>query len=342
MTVNQSRCYAVISLMRIKSSRRRFLKTSAAAGLTVSIFRSWEERALAAQETNSGASPSSLAPGSTLPTGTIGKVKISRLICGGNLVSGYVHSRDLLYVSPLLKAYFTDEKVLETWSRCEQRGINTILLNPADDRGLKLYQAYRAKGGRIQLLAQIGPEKDDLPAPVKVAKEAGAVGAFLHGNSGDRWTRDGDTKSIGELLRIIKDHGMIAGVAAHELRSIQAVEKAGLTPDFYMKTLHGLNYWSTRRPEQTAEIVDNYSSDNYWCIEPQKTITFMSEVGRPWIAYKVLAAGAIHPRAGFKYALENGADFLAVGMFDFQVDEDAAAFAQAYPAARNREREWFG
>jgi len=323
-------------------NRRSFLKRSAAAGVSVVILRSLEEQALLAQASSPQAAPATVPSNCIVPIGTIGKVNISRLICGGNLVSGYAHSRDLLYVSPLLKAYFTDEKVLETWSRCEQRGINTILLNPADDRGLKLYQAYRAKGGRIQLLAQIGPEKGNLPAPVKIARETGAVGAFLHGNYGDRWTREGDTKSIGELLRIIKDHGMIAGVAAHELRSIQTMEKAGLTPDFYMKTLHGLNYWSTRRPEQTAEIVDNYATDNYWCIEPQKTITFMSEVGRPWIAYKVLAAGAIHPRAGFKYALENGADFLAVGMFDFQIEEDAAAFAQAYPAARNREREWFG
>jgi hypothetical protein len=38
---------------------------------------------------------------------------------------------------------------------------------------------------------------------------------------------------------------------------------------------------------------------------------------------KVLAAGAIHPRDGFRFAFENGADFANVGMFDFQVREDA-------------------
>jgi hypothetical protein len=35
-----------------------------------------------------------------------------------------------------------------------------------------------------------------------------------------------------------------------------------------------------------------------------------------------LAAGAIHPREGFKYAFENGADFVCAGMFDFQIIED--------------------
>ena len=41
------------------------------------------------------------------------------------------------------------------------------------------------------------------------------------------------------------------------------------------------------------------------------------------MTFKVLAAGAIHPRDGFKYAFENSADFIHVGMFDFQVREDA-------------------
>ena len=327
---------------KVGSSRRSFLRNSVAAGLGVSLLRSLEERALLAQASPDVRASSSPPLNSAVPSGTICKVKISRLICGGNLISGYAHSRDLLYVSPLLKHYFTDEKILETWSLCERRGVNTMLLNPANERDLALYQRHRAGGGKIQLLAQIGPEKDNLSPPIKRAKEAGAVGAYLNGNYGDRWTREGDVKRIGDLLQIVKDHGMIAGVAAHELRSIQAVEKAGLAPDFYMKTLHSTNYWSSRRPEQIAEVVDNYSTDNYWCIEPQKTISFMSELERPWIAYKVLAAGAIHPKAGFTYALQNGADFLAVGMFDFQIDEDAALFTDAFQAAQNRERQWFG
>jgi len=45
-----------------------------------------------------------------LPAGKIGNVTISRLICGGNLVSGYAHSRDLIYVSPLLKPLFHGRK----------------------------------------------------------------------------------------------------------------------------------------------------------------------------------------------------------------------------------------
>jgi hypothetical protein len=49
----------------------------------------------------------------------------------------------------------------------------------------------------------------------------------------------------------------------------------------------------------------------------------MRTVQKPWIAFKVLAAGAIHPQEGFRFAFENGADFANVGMFDFQVRENA-------------------
>ena len=49
----------------------------------------------------------------------------------------------------------------------------------------------------------------------------------------------------------------------------------------------------------------------------------MKQLKQPWIAFKTLAAGAIHPRQAFKFAFEGGADFICVGMFDFQVRENA-------------------
>jgi NAD(P)H-dependent flavin oxidoreductase YrpB (nitropropane dioxygenase family) len=76
-------------------------------------------------------------------------------------------------------------------------------------------------------------------------------------------------------------------------------------------------------------------------MDPKETIAYMSELRRPWIAYKVLAAGAIHPRAGFQHAFDNGADFITVGMFDFQVAQDVQIANEVLRTAQNREREWF-
>ena len=323
----------------MNTSRRGFLRKSAAVAVSAPLIRSLEEYALAAQEAQPAVASAS-ASKAAVPRGKIGNISISRLICGGNLISGYAHSRDLMYVSPLLKHYFSDEKILETWALSEQHGINTMVLSPSDQRAVSLYEKHRARGGKIQYLAQVGPPKNDLKTDVKQAKDAGAVGAFLLGNLSDAWTREGDVKLIGELLANIKDAGLISGVAGHELRTVMAVEKAGFAPDFYMKTLHDTNYWSQRRPDQMKEVIDNYGVDNYWCMDPKETIGYMAELKRPWIAYKVLAAGAITPRAGFKHAFENGADFINVGMFDFQIAEDVAVVNEVLQKCDSREREW--
>jgi len=326
--------------MNTNLGRRNFLKKSVAATLAAPLVTSLEEYALAAEGTPARATASATAPKVTLPTGTIGKVQISRLICGGNLISGYAHSRDLIYVSKLLKAYFTGEKIMETWAQSEAHGINTMIFNPSDKQALAIYRKYRARGGKIQCLAQLGPEKNDLSTCINEAVDAGVVGAVLVGNQGDAWTREGDLDSVGKFLDLVKAQGLIAGVAGHELRTMMAVEKAGLKPDFYMKTLHSTKYWSTRRPDQMQEVIDNYSIDNYWCLDPEGTIRFMQGINRPWLAYKVLAAGAIQPKVGFQHAFENGADFCVVGMFDFQIAEDVAVANAVVAATQNRDRDW--
>jgi hypothetical protein len=119
--------------------------------------------------------------------------------------------------------------------------------------------------------------------------------------------------------------------------------KAGFDPDFWVKTLHPDEYWSAT-PKDNREAFDvigpnqrdhNKFHDNMYCINPQETVEYMKSLKKPWIAFKVLAAGAIPPREGFRFAFEGGADFLCVGMFDFQVVEDVESLRrrdQAEPA----------
>jgi len=316
--------------------RRNFLKKSFMGTAAITSALSLEEQALLAAMKK----PNKPQTGSIngLPAGRIGKVKISRIICGGNLIGGYAHSRDLTYVSSLLKHYFTDEKIIETLEICEENGINTIITGSGSAELLKKYREER--GGQIQWIAQCMAQTDDLTGDVKKAIDAGAAGAFLIGNIGDLWIRNERTDLVGKVVDFIKDNGIIAGVGGHNLETPMACEKAGLNTDFYMKTHHSTNYWSKRQPDQHKDVIDNYDTDNYWDKYPEKTVEFMKTMEKPWIAYKVLAAGAIHPRDGFKYAFENGADFLCVGMFDFQVIEDALIAKDILSGQINRERAW--
>ena len=317
-------------LSRRDFSRRVLLGTAAALSL--------EDRHLLAKPTEpSLAAPVKAGPQGKLPMGKIGDMEISRLILGGNLIGGFAHSRDLMYVSHLLKHYFTPEKILETLELAEQHGITCVNTNPEGTGTIQRY--VKERGGKIKWMVQGSPNDKDNFESLKRLVDAGADTIYIQGNLGDKLSREGNAELIGKAIEFIKTNGLPAGIAGHELRTPMFVEKAGIAPDYYVKTLHSTQYWSTRRPGQDKDIIDNYGVDNYWCKDPDEVIKYMAGVKRPWVAYKVMAAGALRPRPAFQYAFDKGADFILAGIFDFQIAEDAQ-IAREVLAKVNRARPW--
>lgn len=281
-----------------------------------------------------------------LPKGKIKGVTMSRLILGNNLIGGWSHARDLIYASELFKAYNNDRKVFETLMLAEKAGIDTMVVVNAQ---FPLFNKYkRLMGGKLQSICQVFPSEKDLFADADKAIDYGVTTPYFQGGVADHFVQKGWIDQIGEVVEHIRKQGYPAGIGAHSIQVPMACHKAGIVPDYYVKTCHHDRYWSATPREFRQEFtVDrswatdhNMPHDNMFDVFPEQTVEFMKSIEVPWIAFKVLAGGAIHPKDGFQYAFQNGADFLCVGMFDFQIVDDVNTAIDSLAQCTTRERPW--
>jgi hypothetical protein len=299
--------------MQINLNRRHFLgSTMVAAGLT---FDTRPLKAWMKANDSATSKPASARP----PMGRLGKLEVSRLICGGNLFSGFAHSGNLLYVADLLKHYFTDEKIMETLQLCEESGINATVLR-TDDHIVSILKRYRKeRGGKIQWIAQTYPKVDNLKDNIRLAIDNGAVAAFAQGGIADTFVKDGKLDLLAEVVSLIKQNGLLAGIGSHSMETPILAEQQKFEADFYFKTINSVGY-------ESQEVRD--------------VAALMKTIHKPWIAFKVLGAGRMQPKDGFDMAFRSGADFVNVGMYDFQVAQNVGLVREAAQAHENRDRTW--
>jgi len=78
----------------------------------------------------------------------------------------------------------------------------------------------------------------------------------------------------------------------------------------------------------------------YYCSLAVEVGQRMTTINKPWIGFKTLGAGSENPPGGFRHAFQRGADFIAVGMFDWQVRDDVAHFQEMLAKGIDRDRPW--
>ncbi|MDZ7371112.1 MAG: DoxX family protein [candidate division KSB1 bacterium] len=338
----------------LNASRREMLKNLATLpALGVMGWLAGRSKALASVDASTGATiqigQKALAElKGELPKGKLGPHQISRLVLGGNLIGGWAHSRDLIYVSALFKAYNTEKKIFETLMLAEQAGINAINIGFSSNPLLAQYK--KITGSKIKVISQVHPdmEKKDYFVNIDKAIDYGVDIVQVQGNWCDWLVRDQKIDVIAAMLDHIRSQGYVAGLGAHSAAALFACTEQGIVPDYYMKTMHHENYWSAHPREYRVNFeVDGPKSldhnrfhDNMFDLFPEQTIEFIKQAQKPVMAFKVLAAGAIPPEDGFRWAFENGADFICVGMFDFQIVNDVNITLDVL-ANLKRSRQWF-
>jgi hypothetical protein len=281
----------------------------------------------ALEQTGEAALPAA-AP-SPLPSIRLGTHQVSRLIIGGNPIYGYSHFNRLL--SRHQTDWHTPERVLELLRRCEQVGI-TAWQNSYAERTLADLDRYRQAGGRMHWLCLGKPDWDEHPERIDDAARRRPIGIAPHGSLAERLHRQNRLRVLRDLLRRIRDRGVLVGLSAHNPALIQLAEEQGWDVDYYMCCL----YYLTRPREELQRLLgpDLPLGEIYLPSDPLRMFRVIQATRKPCLAYKVLAAGRrvgtpAEIRRCFETALNNikPTDALIVGMYQQlgdQVGENAA------------------
>lgn len=298
------------------SSRRDFLHTAAGLGAGVSTLVGVHARA-------GGVEPAAL-----LPTVTFGPHRVTRLILGGNPVYGHSHFNRLF--SQSMVDWHTPERVQELMRRCEECGINTMQFSYAD-RTLADVDRYRAAGGSMHWFCLGKGDWDEHPERVAAAARHGPIGIAPHGALGEKLHRAQKYAVLTDLLKRIRQEGVLVGLSAHDPALIEESESRGWDVDYYMCCLYYLT-----RPRGEFEAIlgsDLPLGEIYLPSDPPRMLRVIQSTRKPCLVYKILAAGrrvgsAAEVRGCFVQAFEQikPTDAVIVGMyqqFGDQVAENA-------------------
>ncbi len=278
-----------------------------------------------------------------MPCGKLGNTEVSRLVLDGNPLVGNVLSRDLKYVRRLAQNYNTPECLQETLRLAEVNGINTVL-----GWGMACVEKYNRSGGKMRFIARLSPtlSPDKLTEAIQRNIDSGAIAHFTDPCETDELVRTKGIDPLAKVMEAAAGFDLPIGVGTWALPVVAACEERNLPLDFYVHSFHADGY-PTARPtppevrEAFIKLTPGYF-DNIWCANSDQVIEAFKSITKPWLASKVLAAGAIDSRRGLTYALEDGgADFAAVAMFDFLIAPNAETVKRIVPRAdRNRTRPW--
>ncbi len=252
-----------------------------------------------------------------LPTVSLGPHKITRLIIGGNPIYGHSHfNRNL---SRHMTMWHTPERVVELLQHAEKHGINTWQ-NSYDQRTLEDLDRYREAGGRMHWLCLGKPDWDRFPQHIDDAAKRKPIGIAPHGHLAERLHREDRLGVLTDLLKRIRDQGVLVGLSAHNPALIALAEEKGWDVDYYMCCL----YYLTRPRAEFEQMLgkDLPLGEIYLPSDPPRMFKTIQSVKKPCLVYKVLAAGRrigspAEVRECFKTAFESvkKSDALIVGMY---------------------------
>ncbi len=240
-----------------------------------------------------------------LPTTKIGDLTVSRLVVGGNPISGFSHGSPERTKAML--DYFTTENAKKLLRRCEECGINTAFLR-ADNHVIRLLREYWNQGGKIQWVAQTATGVDQI-GNIQKARQFGASAVYLHGGTMEDSFSAGRQEDIHRQIQTIRELGIPAGCASHYPPYLLEIQDRGWDPDFYLVCLYHIDGYKGKLGIEQDEKFRHEDRG--------KALEAIRKLEKPCFAYKIMAAGRIPPREAFGevFPAIKPSDGVNVGMF---------------------------
>jgi hypothetical protein len=290
-------------------SRRDFLghvSTMAVAAAAVNATSGQAEEAKPAAETLEN----------LLPTIQLGEFRVSKLILGGNAIYGYSHFNRLY--SQHLRDYHTPKRVIELLRATTKAGINTWQ-NSYAERTVADVQTCREAGIPFHWLLLGKPNWVDRPAFIEEAAAHKPIGISPHGSSSERLHREGRLTVLRDMLKRIRQTGVLVGMSAHNPEVLKIAEDQGWDIDYYMMCV----YYHNRRAEEFKKLLGEVPmGEVYLPSDRERALKVVRSASKPCLVYKVLAAGRADlstrgVREAFNVTLRGikNNDAMIVGMF---------------------------
>jgi hypothetical protein len=256
---------------------------------------------------------------------TLGNLTVSRFILGSNPFSGFSHWDP--ETDQAMKRYYTTERIKTTFRQAAALGVNTLVAR-TDQHVMRVLLEYWDEGGTLQWFAQTCPEVGDHPTCVSRAASMNARACHIHGGVMDFLYAQGRLDEIPPVIQMIRDNGMLAGIAAHNPKVIEWAD-SNLDVDYYM-----CSYYNAAHRDQRAEHVSGMEE---WFLEEdrQAMTSLIQRLSRPVVHYKIMAAGRNIPAEAFTTAVHNMRenDIVCVGVYTRDhtdmLQEDVALFEDA-------------
>jgi hypothetical protein len=184
----------------------------------------------------------------------------------------------------------------------------------------------------MQWLCLGKPDWDQKPDRIDDAAKRKPIGIAPHGALAERLHRQNRLGVLTDLLKRIRDQGVLVGLSAHNPALIELSHEKGWDVDYYMCCL----YYLTRPRDELKKLLgeDLPLGEIYLPSDPPRMFAVIQAARKPCLVYKVLAAGrrigsSAEIRRCFETALTTikSTDALIVGMyqeFGDQVGQNAA------------------